>query len=78
MGLVASRAVGFDDLRFGGALGVSCGFALRATVAAFCVFSVVVTKVALWMVTAVVGIYGFGAWTLRALVALLDWVGATY
>ncbi|KAK2599525.1 hypothetical protein N8I77_011275 [Diaporthe amygdali] len=78
VGLAASRAVGFDDLRFGGALGVSCGFALRATVAVFCMFSVVVAKVALWMVTVVVGMYGFGAWTLRALVALLDWVGATY
>lgn len=78
VGLAASRAVGFDELRFGGVLGVSCGFALRATVAAFCMFSVVVARVALWMVTVVVGIYSFGAWTVRALVALLDWVGATY
>ncbi|KAG6361736.1 hypothetical protein INS49_009964 [Diaporthe citri] len=75
VGLAASRAVGFDELRFGGVLGVSCGFALRATVAAVCMFSVVV---AMWMVTVVVGIYRFGAWTVRALVALLDWVGATY
>lgn len=78
VGLAASRAVGFDELRFGGALGVSCGFALRATVAAVCMFSVVVAKLALWVVTVVVGIYSFGAWTVRALVALLDWVGATY
>jgi len=78
VGLAASRAVGFDELRFGGVLGVSCGFALRATVAAVCIFSVVVARVAVWMVTAVVGIYSFGAWTVKALVALLDWVGATY
>lgn len=57
---------------------MSCGFALRATVAAVCMFSVVVARVALWVVTAVVGLYSFGVWTVRALVALLDWVGATY
>lgn len=57
---------------------MSCGFALRATVAAVCMFSVVVARVTMWMVTVVVGIYSFGAWTVRALVALLDWVGATY
>lgn len=78
VGLAASRAVGFDELPFGGVLGVSCGFALRATVAAVCMFSVVVARVAVWMVTAVVGIYSFGAWTVRALVAILDWAGATY
>lgn len=75
VGLVASRACfGLD----GGVLGVSCGFALRATVAAFVVLGAVLEKLAVLSLWMVIRAYGMGMWTLRALVALLDWVGATY
>lgn len=52
-------------------LGVSCGFALRATVVAFWMLE----KMAVWTL---VRVYGLALWTVRALCTLLDWVGATY
>ncbi|KUI55705.1 hypothetical protein VP1G_03044 [Cytospora mali] len=74
VGLVASRACfGFD-----GVLGVSCGFALRATVAAFVVLGAVLEKVVVLSFWMAIRTYTVGMWTLKALVALLDWVGATY
>lgn len=52
-------------------LGVSYGFALRATVAAF----LMLERIALW---ALVRAYKVAAWTARLIVAMLDWIGATY
>lgn len=52
-------------------LGVSCGFALRATVGAFWMVETMVV----WML---VGIYALAVRTVRALCTLLDWAGATY
>lgn len=59
-------------------LGVSGGFALRATVAAFVVLGAVLEKLAILTLWIVVRAYTLGVWTLRALVSLLDWGGATY
>lgn len=75
VGLVASRTnFGFD----GGILGVSCGFALRATVVAFVVLSAVLEKLVLLSLWVVIRAYGIGMLTLSSLVTLLDWIGATY
>lgn len=71
VGLVAAANFGVDPR----ILGVSCGFALRAAVATFWVVSMILEKVALWMV---VRVYSLAMWTVRALVGVLDWVGATY
>lgn len=68
-GVVAATGFGYGiDER---ALGVSCGFALRATMGAFWMLETMV----MWMV---VRIYGLAVRTVRALCTLLDWVGATY
>lgn len=71
VGLVAAANFGIEPR----VLGVSCGFALRAAVATLGVVSAVLERIAVWMVLRA---YGLAVWTVRALVAVLDWVGATY
>lgn len=60
------------DARF---LGVSCGYALRAMVTALLIVSIIVERIALWIL---VRAYSVAVWMARTLVAMLDWVGATY
>lgn len=68
-GVIAATGFGYGiDERV---LGVSCGFALRATVGTFWVVETMV----MWMVVVV---YGLAVRTVRALCMLLDWMGATY
>lgn len=52
-------------------LGVSCGFTLRATIAAFWMVEIVVMLM-------LVSIYALAIRTVRALCTLLDWAGASY
>lgn len=52
-------------------LGVSYGFALRTTFAAF----LMLERIAVW---ALFRVYEVAAWTVRLIVAVLDWMGATY
>lgn len=72
MGMLAA-SVGFGvDARV---LGVSCGFVLRVAMAAFWALSVVVESIAVWFM---VRVYGVAMWTVKTLLVMLDWVGATY
>lgn len=71
VGLVAAANFGIDPR----VLDASCGFALRAAVVTFGVLSTVFERIAVWMV---VRACALAVWTVRALVAVLDWVGATY
>lgn len=71
VGLAAAANFGVDPRILGG----SCGFALRAAVATFWMVSMILEKVAVWMV---VRVYSLAVWTVRALVGVLDWVEATY
>lgn len=71
VGLVAAAGFGIDPR----VLGISCGFALRAAVATFGILQVVLQRIAAWVL---VRACGLAVWTVRALVAVLDWVGATY
>lgn len=68
-GVVAATGFGYGiDER---ALGVSCGFALRATIGAFWMLETIVV----WML---VRMYGLAVQTVRALCTVLDWAGASY
>lgn len=68
-GVVTATGFGYGiDERI---LGVSCGFALRATVGAFWMVETMVV----WML---IGIYALAVRTVRALCTLLDWTGAKY
>lgn len=52
-------------------LGISCGCALRATVAAFFILE----RIATW---ALMRAYEMAVWAIRAVIVMLDWVGASY
>lgn len=71
VGLAAAANFGIDPplARF------SSGLALRTAVATFGVLSTVLERIAVWMVLRA---YALAVWTVRALVSVLDWVGATY
>lgn len=71
VGLVAAANFGIEPR----VLDMSCGFALRAVVSVFGVLSTVLERIAIWMV---VRACGLAVWTVKALVAVLDWVGAEY
>lgn len=71
VGLVAAANFGIDSRM----LGVSYGFALRAAVATIGLLSAVFEMITVWMV---IRAYGLAVWTVRALIVVLDWVGATY
>lgn len=67
VGLGAAAHFGLDA-RF---LGVGCGFAFRAIVAAF----LVLEKITLW---ALLRVFEMAIWTVKAIMGILEWVGATY
>lgn len=67
VGLGAAAHFGLEA-RF---LGVGCGFAFRATVAAF----LVLERITLWALSRV---FEVAIWTVKAIMAILEWVGATY
>lgn len=69
-GVGAAAHLGLDA-RF---LGGSCGFALRAMVSALLIVSIVVERIALWMLAR---FYSVAVWMVKTLVEMLDRVGAS-
>lgn len=72
MGVLAASAGFGVDARM---LDMSCGVALRLAMAALLVVSKVLEKVALWFL---IRAYGVVVWTMKTLLWMLDWIGATY